>query len=138
MRLRMIAAGLSCAIGLAPVLSFAQPVPPGPPSPPPDIRGPAPNPPGAPPPGPPPGMPPSPPIGPVSVEPNTDRPGQDFSNFAVPQANPDVCRLACESERRCVAYTYVHPGLQGPNAVCWLKAAVPPPVQNTCCISGKR
>jgi hypothetical protein len=92
----------------------------------------------APPPALPLGMPPSPPIGPVSVEPGIDRPGEDYDHFAVPDADPKQCSAACETDHRCAAYTYVRPGLQGPDAICWLKASVPQPVQNECCISGKR
>src|SRR5690242_4557293 len=58
-----------------------------------------------PPPGPPPGMPPSPPFGPTSLEPNTNRPGGDFSNFALPQPYVELCRSACDRDRQCVAYT---------------------------------
>jgi len=29
----------------------------------------------------------------------------------------------------------LQPGAQGPKARCWLKASVPPPHPNTCCIS---
>jgi hypothetical protein len=92
----------------------------------------------APPPGPGPGMPPSPPYGPMSVEPNTDRPGGDFTSFSLPQANADLCRTACESNVQCAAFTYVNPGVQGPNAMCWLKSVVNPPVASACCTSGKR
>jgi hypothetical protein len=30
----------------------------------------------------------------------------------------------------------VQPGVQGPNARCWLKNSVPPPVASNCCVSG--
>ena len=83
-------------------------------------------------------MPPSPPIGPLTMEQNVDRPGQDYGYFPLQQANPDQCRIACQNDGRCSAYTYVHPGVQAQTAMCWLKASVPNPVQNACCISGKR
>ena len=91
-----------------------------------------------PPPGPPPGMPPSPPYGPTSLEPNTNRPGGDFSNFALPQPYAELCRSACDRDRQCVAYTYVNPGVQGANAMCWLKSVASPPVADACCTSGAR
>jgi len=91
-----------------------------------------------PPPGPPPGMPPSPPIGPVSVEVNVNRPGQDYASFAVPQADVGLCQSACERDARCTAYTYVHAGQPGSVAQCWLKSSAPPPVSDACCISGMR
>jgi outer membrane protein OmpA-like peptidoglycan-associated protein len=75
-------------------------------------------------------------------------PGEDISNVDLPggdlkpepillqQADPALCRQACEAEGQCKAYTYVKPGVQGPAAACWLKSSVPPPVTNACCISG--
>lgn len=89
------------------------------------------------PPGPPPGLPPSPPIGPTSHEPDTNRPGGDFTSFALPQPNAELCRSACDSDGRCAAYTYVKP-VQGGGGVCWLKSSVPPAQPDACCISGKR
>jgi hypothetical protein len=85
-----------------------------------------------------PGLPPSPPIGPTSLEPNVDRPGQDYSSFELPRPDVELCRSTCDNDARCVAYTYAHPGIVGPNAACWLKGAAPPPVANPCCISGAR
>jgi len=35
-------------------------------------------------------------------------------------------------------YTYVNPGIQGPQARCWLKSGAPNPVQSQCCVSGLR
>jgi hypothetical protein len=90
------------------------------------------------PPGPPPGMPPSPPIGPTSFEPNVDRRGGDFSSFVMPDPNVQLCRSTCDSNGKCAAYTYVNPGVQGPNAVCYLKSVVPPPIPDGCCTSGAR
>jgi hypothetical protein len=65
-----------------------------------------------------------------------DRPGLDYKNFDLPDADPELCRAACESEEHCKAWTHVHPGIQGPSARCWLKGAVPGPVGNSCCVSG--
>src|SRR5262245_31326996 len=65
-----------------------------------------------------------------------DRPGLDYRNFALPDARPDLCQQACGNETQCKAYTYVKPGLQGPQARCWLKSGVPNPVPNACCVSG--
>jgi PAN domain len=84
------------------------------------------------------GMPPSPPIGPVSVEPNINRPGLDYASVPLSQADIRLCSSMCERDPRCAAYTYVHPGYQGPNAMCWLKSQVPQPVSHPCCISGVR
>jgi hypothetical protein len=67
---------------------------------------------------------------------NVDRPGYDFQNFDLQQPRPELCRDACLRERQCQAFTYVNPGVQGPNARCWLKMSVPPATPNNCCISG--
>ena len=84
------------------------------------------------------GMPPSPPIGPVSLEPDTDRPGQDYQEFPLSEADVELCRTACESDARCTAYTYVHPDSGEPAALCRLKASIFPPISDACCISGVR
>lgn len=68
---------------------------------------------------------------------NTDRPGSDFSHFNLPSANPYLCRVRCEKNPKCKAWTYVRPNtIQGPNPRCWLKNAVPAAKSNSCCISG--
>jgi len=72
----------------------------------------------------------------VSWEPGTDRPGSDYRNFTLANDQPGLCARQCEQERRCRAYTYVKPGVQGAKARCWLKDAVPQPVSNDCCVSG--
>jgi len=71
-----------------------------------------------------------------NVELDTDRLGMDYENFELPQANPEVCRNACAMDTKCKAYTYVRPGIQGPNARCCLKTGVPPSSKNNCCVSG--
>jgi 1-phosphatidylinositol phosphodiesterase len=82
---------------------------------------------------------PPPPVRPTGgYEVNVDRPGYDIQNFDLPQPRPELCREACERERGCLAFTYVNPGVQGPNARCWLKNSAPQAVPNTCCISGVR
>ncbi len=67
---------------------------------------------------------------------NTDRPGSDYSNFDLQGAYPSDCRDACLKDSRCLAWTYVKPGVQGPKARCWLKNAVPAEQPNQCCVSG--
>jgi hypothetical protein len=88
------------------------------------------------PPGPSPGRPPSPPIGPVSREPDTDRPGQDYRDFLLERPLVELCGTACENDIKCTAYTYVRPEFGGPR--CWLKSAVPQPIPSPCCVSGRR
>ena len=71
-----------------------------------------------------------------AMEWGVDRPGNDYRSFNLSTPNPNLCRSQCAAEGQCVAWTYVNPGVQGPQARCWLKAAVPNPVQNNCCVSG--
>jgi hypothetical protein len=85
-----------------------------------------------------PSMPLPPPHPELTVEVDLDRPGMDFENFELGLANHELCRDACGDRPICVAYTYVKPGLQGPNARCWLKSSVPAPRPSNCCVSGVR
>ncbi|WP_164712231.1 PAN domain-containing protein [Methylobacterium currus] len=71
-------------------------------------------------------------------EENIDRPGLDYRNFSLAQADPGLCLNACDGEAQCKAWTYVRPGVQGPQARCWLKSNVPPAVANSCCTSGAK
>lgn len=72
----------------------------------------------------------------VTVEADTDRMGSDYSGYDLSSADPELCRKACDGDAQCKAYTYVKPGVQGPNARCYLKNAVPAPSPNACCVSG--
>lgn len=69
-------------------------------------------------------------------ETNIDRPGLDIRNFADPSAQPAACQAACDQDGRCVSWTYVRPGVQGPGARCWLKNGYPAAVVNDCCTTG--
>jgi len=69
---------------------------------------------------------------------NVNRPGSDYRDFDLPAPRPESCQSACMNEPQCVAFTYVNPGVQGPNARCWLKNGVPQPAQSNCCVSGVR
>ncbi|MGZ8911086.1 MAG: PAN domain-containing protein [Methylococcaceae bacterium] len=72
-----------------------------------------------------------------NMEFNIDRPGQDFQNFDLQNADPAVCKQACDQNPSCKAWTYVNPNMtQGPNPRCWLKTGVPNPLNSTCCVSG--
>lgn len=59
------------------------------------------------------------------VRPNTNRYGGDYAGFDLGQPQPLWCAYYCSQDNRCNAYTYVPPGVQGPNAKCWLKSSVP-------------
>lgn len=72
----------------------------------------------------------------LDLEPGIDRPGGDYDNFALAESDPAICRARCASEDGCLAWTFVQPGIQGSEARCWLKSAVPDPVEHSCCVSG--
>ncbi len=71
-----------------------------------------------------------------AMEWGVDRPGHDYRSFNLAAPNPNLCESQCTAEGQCVAWTYVNPGVQGPQARCWLKSAAPGPVRNNCCVSG--
>jgi hypothetical protein len=76
-------------------------------------------------------------IGPViNLETDTDRPGMDYRNFDLSSPDVNLCERACADDSQCKAFTYVKPGIQGPNARCWLKSGVPASKKSSCCISG--
>jgi hypothetical protein len=75
-------------------------------------------------------------LGQSSLEFGINRPGGDFRDFPTNRAAPGVCQIACQQDPRCRAFTYVKPGVQGPDAHCWLKSTVPPAVQDPNCVSG--
>ncbi len=70
------------------------------------------------------------------LEPETDRPGNDFKDFDLEQPDAQLCRKACSDEAQCKAFVYVKPGVQGEKARCWLKDAVPGKVESDCCMAG--
>lgn len=70
------------------------------------------------------------------MENNVDRPGSDIHRFELQDGSPSACQARCNRLGRCKAWTYVRPGIQGPQAVCYLKDSVSAPVSNACCISG--
>lgn len=69
-------------------------------------------------------------------EPSTDRPGMNYRNFIPQTADPKHCKNACRKESQCRAFTYVNPGVQGPQPRCWLKNGAPAPTPDACCYSG--
>lgn len=77
---------------------------------------------------------------PVGVLTRTDRPGSDYRSFDLPDSSPipQLCELACITDQRCSAWTYVRPGVQSASARCYLKSIAPPAVADDCCISGVR
>jgi hypothetical protein len=67
---------------------------------------------------------------------NTDRYGSDYRSIQLTSPDPVYCRQQCEGDPNCVSFSYVRPGIQGPNAMCYLKNTAPVQYLNTCCISG--
>jgi len=68
--------------------------------------------------------------------PNIDRPGGDIQRIRLAQPDTELCVRACVSNSQCNAYTYVRPGVQEKQAVCYLKSSQRPIVRNNCCTSG--
>lgn len=62
--------------------------------------------------------------------------GGDYKGFPLARPNPELCRQACSRENRCRSWTYVKPGIKGPQAACFLKNVVPQPRRDACCVSG--
>ncbi len=48
-------------------------------------------------------------------------PGSDIRNMSLVDGSPAQCERECISDRRCKAWSFVLPGVQGPLAQCWLK-----------------
>ena len=69
---------------------------------------------------------------------NNDRPGGDVQRTVLQRADSELCVRQCVADRRCASYTYVRPGVQDKQAVCYLKNTVRPIVKNTCCESGRK
>jgi PAN domain len=66
-----------------------------------------------------------------------DRPGGDYRTLDVPaESNGETCRLACEADNQCRAWTYLRPGYVDSGARCYLKNRLTPPRHRPCCISG--
>jgi PAN domain len=65
-----------------------------------------------------------------------DRPGGDYSNFAVASGDPAACAARCEREGRCRAWSFSYPRTAATSATCWLKNRVTKRVEEACCVSG--
>jgi PKD repeat protein len=66
---------------------------------------------------------------------STDLLGNNYRTQVLTRANPKDCSDWCLIESQCRAATYVKPGVQGSNAMCWLKTSVPASSSNTNTIS---
>jgi V8-like Glu-specific endopeptidase len=74
----------------------------------------------------------------LSREVGYDRGGSDTRVLDLPRADADLCLAECARDSSCLAYTYVVPGAQGPNARCWIKAGVGAAAANSYTTSGIR
>ncbi|MEM0963730.1 MAG: PAN domain-containing protein [Bacteroidota bacterium] len=72
----------------------------------------------------------------AAVEAGIDRPGADYRSFDAGGAGYAVCQAACASATECRAWTHTAPGIQSEGGMCWLKNAVPEPVQREGTTSG--
>jgi len=59
---------------------------------------------------------------PASAQVSFDRPGGDYTNFAVRSGDPAACASRCERDPRCRAWSFSYPTGGVPNAICWLKS----------------
>ncbi len=66
----------------------------------------------------------------------TDRFGSDYASITLSAPKPQACADACAGDAACKAWTYVNAGIKGPQAICFLKNAVPAASSDSCCISG--
>ncbi|RAI45569.1 PAN domain-containing protein [Rhodoplanes roseus] len=71
----------------------------------------------------------------ASAQVGYDRPGSDYSSFAVRSADPAVCAARCERDTRCRAWSFAYPTAER-GAVCRLKAQVQARSPDGCCVSG--
>jgi hypothetical protein len=74
----------------------------------------------------------------VSLEVGQDRMGGDYKGFALAQPDAEQCRQACADDEACQAFTYVNPGIKGPEAMCFLKSSAVPATADACCTSGAK
>lgn len=70
-----------------------------------------------------------------SVEESSNRKGGSYALLPMPGAVAATCRARCESDARCVAWTFVRPAAGKP-AACWLKDKPGDRVADACCVSG--
>jgi hypothetical protein len=72
------------------------------------------------------------------LEPNIDREGADYHNFALPEPRPELCRRACARDSSCRAFTYTGPATtgRGDTPWCYLKDGVPNATRRDGCVSG--
>jgi len=76
-------------------------------------------------------------VSPCPAQVGFDRPGGDYSSFAVRTGDPMQCAFRCERDGRCRAWSFGYPAGDSA-AVCWLKAQVPTRIEQSDSVSGVR
>jgi hypothetical protein len=72
-----------------------------------------------------------------NIETSIDRFGGDYRSFGMTtDASGEACRIACEGDQKCRAWTYARPGYAGRGARCFLKSTITPPRRRPGLISG--
>jgi hypothetical protein len=67
----------------------------------------------------------------------TDRFGGDYRSMTVDaDSEGNNCKVACEADNKCRAWTYARPGYAGKDARCYLKDQIKPPRRKPGFISG--
>jgi hypothetical protein len=66
-----------------------------------------------------------------------DRPGGDYTSFAVRSGDPALCAAHCDRDSHCRAWSFSYPAGDYP-AQCWLKNQIPPRVEDSTSASGVR
>jgi hypothetical protein len=84
------------------------------------------------------GKPPPPVVRMSEREHDKDRLGGDYRGFDIRTDHIEDCENACKSDEKCAAWTYVKPGVQKPQARCYLKNVIPAASDNVCCVSGTK
>jgi hypothetical protein len=67
---------------------------------------------------------------------NTDRPGSDLRDFALPAANPTICLNDCAADAACFAWNYEPAGATFAQPHCFLKSGAPQAVLHNSLMSG--
>ena len=70
------------------------------------------------------------------LEYNTNRFGGDYRRVILSKPDPKLCESECWKDASCKAFTYVKPGVQNDNAMCWLKGSKSPKSHDPNCVSG--
>src|SRR6185436_4553754 len=71
----------------------------------------------------------------LTVEAGADRPGADYRDYEMTDADASKCALDCSGDEQCRAYTFVKPS-DGKPGRCRLKNKASAKVASDCCVSG--